>query len=120
MKPIDRRSFLQLAGAAGAAGLIRVPGIPSGLRVAHAAETAAAGSIIHGKSAGMIVHNAKLGVMETPLDALRTPHFTPKEILYNRTHFPVDGAGAWVATTDAAPKEMIDQWTIATHPARRR
>ena len=112
MRPIDRRSFLQLTGAAGAAGLIRIPGVSPGLRVAHAAETASASSIIHGKSAAMIVHNAKLGVMETPLQALRDAHFTSKEFLYNRTHFPVDGAGAWVATTDAPSREIIDQWAI--------
>lgn len=113
MRPIDRRSFLQLTGAAGAAGLIRVPGTSFGLRTAQAAEAPpSAETIIHGKSPGMIVHNAKLGVMETPLEVLRASHFTPKEVLYNRTHFPVTGDGAWVATTDAAPREMVDQWRI--------
>jgi hypothetical protein len=37
------------------------------------------------------VHNAKLGVMGTPLDLLREHKLTPPEILYNRTHFPVQG-----------------------------
>ena len=95
---IDRRTFLKAAGTAGAAaGLVHAPGI---IPFAHAAETPDAAEIIHGKSPEMIVHNAKLGVMETPLDMLRDHQFTPADILYNRTHFPVDGAGQWMATTE--------------------
>ncbi len=111
---IDRRTFLRVAGTAGAAaGLTGAPGLMS---FAQAAEQAAAkpnaAEIIHGKSAEMIVHNAKLGVMGTPLDLLREHQFTPKEILYNRTHFPVDGAGKWVATTEPADRETVQNWTI--------
>lgn len=105
----DRRTFLKLAGVAGAAGLVRLPGA---LPFAYAGEKADASAIIHGKSPQMIVHNAKLGVMETPLDMLRQHHLTPKEILYNRTHFPVDGAGKWMATTATAAPDVVKEWTI--------
>ncbi len=110
MLTIDRRHLLRLAGAAGAGGLLHVPGL---LSVAHAADSAPdASDIIAGKSAKMIVHNAKIGVMETPLDLLRGERYTPKDILYNRTHFPVDGSGKWVATTTAPSEEMVNGWSI--------
>lgn len=111
MRTIDRRSFLQLAGAAGAAGLVHLPDSPF-LRSARAAEAASVDSIIHGKSAKMIIHNAKLGVMETPLGVLRAAQRTPKEIAYTRMHFPVSGENAWHATIDPAPQAMIEQWRI--------
>jgi DMSO/TMAO reductase YedYZ molybdopterin-dependent catalytic subunit len=104
----DRRTFLKLTGMAGAAGLMRLPGSVSR---AYAAD-ANAPEIIAGKSGQMIVHNGKLGVMETPLDLLRQHQFTPKDILYNRTHFPVDGAGSWVATTAPAKPDVVQDWTI--------
>jgi DMSO/TMAO reductase YedYZ molybdopterin-dependent catalytic subunit len=107
---LDRRTFLKLTGLAGAASLVQIPGaVP---RAFAATDTPQAGAIINGKSAQMIVHNAKIGVMETPLDLLREHHFTPKEILYNRTHFPVDGAGSWVATIAPPPADMVQGWTI--------
>ena len=106
----ERRDFLRLAGLAGAAGLLRVPGSLSSAFAADAPP--AAGTVIAGKSAQMIVHNAKIGVMETPLDLLRGHAYTPKDILYNRTHFPVDGAGSWVATTAAPSVETTRDWTI--------
>jgi sulfite oxidase len=106
---LDRRNFLRLTGLAGAAGLMRMPGT---VPFAIAADAPNAGSVISGKSAQMIVHNAKLGVMETPLDILRAHPYTPKEILYNRTHFPVDGAGSWVATTAPAAADTARDWTI--------
>jgi DMSO/TMAO reductase YedYZ molybdopterin-dependent catalytic subunit len=111
MQNFDRRTFLKLAGMAGATGLARWPGV---VGLAHAADAPAPGapSIIAGKSDQMIVHNAKLGVMETPLALLREPHFTPKEILYNRTHFPVDGSGRWVATTQPMDASATQDWTI--------
>lgn len=107
---IDRRRFLQLAGFAGAAGLLP---LPAAVRSAFAADApASAPSIIAGKSAQMIVHNAKLGVMETPLGLLRDHAYTPKEILYNRLHFPVELNGGWVATTAPASAETTRDWTI--------
>ncbi len=109
MTTVDRRTFLQIAAAASATGLIRVPG---GMPLAYAADEASAAQIIAGKSAKMIVHNAKLGVMETPLELLRQYRITPKEILYNRTHFPVDGAGKWMATLAPADAAIVKDWTI--------
>lgn len=107
---IDRRRFLRMAGVAGATGLLPLPMAVRSALAADAKPTAE--SIIAGKSAQMIVHNAKLGVMETPLDLLRTHRFTPKEILYNRLHFPLELDGGWVATTAPASAEMTRDWTI--------
>lgn len=108
----DRRTFLKMAGMMGgaAAGAVTLPGAT---RLAHAADaTPDASAIIAGKSPKMIVHNAKLGVMETPLDMLREHRHTPGNILYNRTHFPVEGAGKWMATTDPADPEVTKDWSI--------
>ena len=111
MGHLDRRAFLKLAGVTGAAGLAKVPGA---MPLAHAADEAApnAPAIITGKSPQMIVHNAKLGVMETPLALLREQRFTPKEILYNRQHFPVNGSGNWVATLAPMDASVTQEWTI--------
>lgn len=105
---MERRTFLKLSGIAGVAGLVG----PGWWRSAIAAEGPNAADIIAGKSPQMIVHNAKLGVMETPLALLREHRFTPKEILYNRTHFPVDGAGKWMATTAPMKPEIAKEWTV--------
>ena len=57
---VSRREFGTLAGAAAAAGLTYslVPGLPG---IALAAEDSS--QIIKGKVSGMVVHNAKLGVV---------------------------------------------------------
>jgi len=102
---LSRREFGLLAGTAGLA-MGFAPGLT---RRALADEAANAAKIIAGKSSDMIVHNAKLGVMETPLALLRKYPHTPKEILFNRLHFPVDGERKWTATT-AAPE--FKDWTI--------
>ena len=109
MMIIDRRNVLRLAGAAGATTLV---GAPGAMRLAVAADAASAPDIIAGKSSKMIVQNAKLGVMETPLDLLRGKRYTPKDILYNRLHFPVDGSGSWVATTSPPSAETVNGWSI--------
>jgi sulfite oxidase len=108
---VSRRDLGRWAGAAGlAAGLA-----PAGARLALAQGTSAAqaavgsADIIHGKVPGMIVHNAKLGVMETPLTMLRKYQYTPKDVLYTRFHFPHEGDAEWFATT-AAPAAR--DWTI--------
>jgi DMSO/TMAO reductase YedYZ molybdopterin-dependent catalytic subunit len=106
----SRRTFLKAAGmVGGAAGLGGVPGLVS---IAQAAEKPNASQIIQGKSASMIVHNGKLGVMETPLDLLTGHRFTPVDLIYCRNHFPVDGAGKWTATTDPASHDTISNWVI--------
>jgi len=79
---VTRRQFNAFAGAAGVA---LGTGLP---RVAFTETTADSATIIKGKESGMIVHNAKLGVMETPLKDLRKHAITPKNILFNRLHFP--------------------------------
>lgn len=111
MRNLDRRAFLKLAGAAGATGLANLPGAVPFARGADAPAPSAP-SVISGKSPQMIVHNAKIGVMETPLELLRGQRFTPKDILYNRTHFPVDGAGKWVATTAPMDPSVTQEWTV--------
>ncbi len=104
---ITRRKFGQLAGAAGLAAAAS----PAMLRAALAA-TADSSEIIAGKASGLIIHNAKLAVMETPLPMLREHAHTPKEILYNRFHFPHEGNAAWYASTAPAPADMVKNWTI--------
>jgi len=102
---LTRRQFGKIAGTAGLA----LGASPLALRAAFAQEATDSAQIIAGKASGMIVHNAKLGVMETPLKLLREHAHTPKEILFNRLHYPHEGGAAWYATT-AAPK--MDNWTI--------
>jgi DMSO/TMAO reductase YedYZ molybdopterin-dependent catalytic subunit len=103
---LSRRDFGLMAGAAGLA-LGASPRFALPAFAADAAPDSAA--IIAGKASGMLVHNAKLGVMETPLVMLRKYEHTPKEILFNRLHFPHEGDAAWYATT-AAPNRP--DWTI--------
>ena len=106
--PISRRRFNALTGAAGVA-LGIVPAI-AGRALAKASMSA--DKIIHGKSAEMIVHNAKLGVTETPIALLRKYDHTPKEILFSRYHYPHEGDAAWYATTGQPPADIVKNWTI--------
>jgi len=102
---ITRRQFGTLAGVAGLA----LGASPAGLKSALAQEATDSAQIIAGKVSGMIVHNAKLGVMETPLTMLREHRITPKNILFNRLHYPHEGGAAWYATTDAP---NLENWSI--------
>jgi sulfite oxidase len=102
---INRRQFGALTGAAGLA----MGALPGLARSAYAEAAPDSAEIIAGKVPGLIVHNAKLGVMETPLSMLRQHDRTPKEILFNRLHYPHEGDSAWYATTAAANPE---NWTI--------
>jgi sulfite oxidase len=102
-----RRQFGLLAGTAGIA--LGAGGLP---RFAFGQATPDSAQIIHGKKAGLIIHNAKLGVMETPLVELRKYAHTPKEILFNRFHFGHEGEAAWYATTAAPSADMVKNWTI--------
>ncbi len=101
---MSRRQFNALAGATGVA---LGAGLP---RVALAAENAS--QIIPGKKADMIVHNAKLGVMETPLTELRKYDITPKSILFNRLHYPHEGNAAWYISLNAPSAEMVKNWNL--------
>ncbi|MGH8738864.1 MAG: hypothetical protein ACREVC_16020, partial [Burkholderiales bacterium] len=98
MGRMSRRQFGKLAGATAASGML--PGYA--LR-AFAVETA--DQIIPGKSAQMIIHNAKLGVMETPLTLLRQYAHTPKEILFCRFHYPHEGQAGWYASLNPPKRE---------------
>jgi len=102
---LTRRDFHRLAGAAGAEaafGAITPTAVLAGEKVSAA-------DLIPGKSPEMILHNAKLGVMETPLRLLREHAVTPKEIMFNRLHFPISGERHWTASLE--PVERPD-WTI--------
>jgi len=101
----SRRQFGKLAGAAGLAASVS----PGAIGIAFAQDAPDSASIIQGKASGMIVHNEKLGVMETPISLLREHDPTPKEILFNRLHFPHEGDAAWYATTDAPDRP---DWTL--------
>jgi len=102
---MSRRQFGILAGAAAAGMSMNM--LPRFMREAIAAESAA--DIIKGKSPEMIVHNAKLGVMETPLTLLRKYDHTPKEILFNRLHYPHEGQAAWYASLNAPQRK---DWSV--------
>jgi sulfite oxidase len=104
---INRRQFGALAGAAGLS--LGVGGIG---RTALAATGPDSAAIIQGKKSGLIVHNAKLGVMETPLTELRKHAITPKEILFNRLHFPHEGKAAWYGTVKAPSAEIVNNWNL--------
>jgi len=99
---ISRRDFGKLAGATAASAML-----PSYALRAFASVTA--DTIIPGKSAQMLIHNAKLGVMETPLTLLRQFAHTPKEILFCRYHYPHEGDAAWYASLNPAPRM---DWTL--------
>jgi len=99
---LSRREFAVLTGAA--AGMTLAPGFS---RLAFAAAETA-DQIVKGKNPAMIIHNAKLAVMETPLELLRNHALTPKSVLFNRLHFPHEGEAAWYATTDAPQRD----WTL--------
>ncbi len=106
-KGLSRRQFNTLAGAAGVA--VGTGGL-SGLAKAAGAPDSA--SIIHGKASGMIIHNAKLAVMETPLAELRKHEITPKNVLFNRFHYPHEGDAAWYVSEDPPSADMVKNWTI--------
>ncbi len=103
-KGISRRQFNKLAGI----GIMGAAVSPTAISVALA-EGENPASIIAGVNESMIIHNAKLGVMETPLQLLREHDITPKEIMFIRNHFPPEGRQAWMATTDAP---AIEDWDI--------
>jgi len=113
---VTRREFAKLVGLAG----LTLCAAPALVRKAVAANAPDSSVIIPGKASNMIVHNAKLGVMETPLPMLREHYITPKSIMYQRMHFPVSGANAWVDSTDAPDfKEWsIDVSGLVAHPAK--
>ena len=101
---MTRREFGKIAGV----GALGAALSTTTARMAFASSANPA-EIIGGVNDTMIVHNAKLGVMETPLQLLREHEITPKEIMYIRNHFPPAGKQAWMATNDAP---AIKEWNI--------
>ncbi len=101
---LTRREFGKIAGA----GVLGAAMASSVSRMALA-ETPNPSAIIKGVKDAMIIHNAKLGVMETPLTLLREHYITPKEIMYIRNHFPPAGKQAWYGTNDAP---AVQDWKI--------
>jgi sulfite oxidase len=101
---LSRREFNTFAGAAGLA--LAMP------QLSFAQGKPDSAQIIHGKKAGLIIHNAKLGVMETPVAELRKYAITPKDILFNRFHYPHEGKSAWYATTSAPSAEIVKNWKV--------
>ncbi|MDX1800605.1 MAG: sulfite oxidase [Marinobacter sp.] len=106
--PMSRRRFGALATAFG----MTIGLAPTMISRAFAQVRETADAIIHGKSPEMLIHNAKLGVTETPLELLRKYDHTPKDVLFTRYHFPHEGDAAWYATTAAPPARLVDDWTI--------
>ncbi len=101
---ISRRTFNTLAGAAS---------LSLGFgRTAFAADAPDSAQAILGKKSGLIVHNAQLGVMETPLVELRKYAHTPKEILFVRFHYPHGGNAAWYGTIAAPSAAEVDSWNL--------
>lgn len=108
---ISRRRFGIAAGAAGLTfGL--VPPLARRALAETMKKAASAAEVIRGKAAEMIVHNAKLGVTETPIALLRKYDHTPKEILFTRYHYPHEGNAAWYGTTAAPPAAIVKNWTL--------
>ena len=103
-KGVSRRQFNRLAGMTALGAAVS----PAAARMAFA-EGENPADIIAGVNDTMIIHNAKLGVMETPLQLLRDHDITPKEIMFIRNHFPPAGKQAWMATTEAP---QVDTWNI--------
>lgn len=89
--PIDRRDFLQTTSQLTLA-LVAAAGVgsPHAARAADAMPRAS--EFIPGKDDGLIVYNAKVGEIETPLAALRQHRLTPKELLFVRNNQVLPGS----------------------------
>jgi DMSO/TMAO reductase YedYZ molybdopterin-dependent catalytic subunit len=104
-KGLSRRQFNRIAGV----GVVGAAMAPAAARMALAEAAPNPADIIKGVNETMRIHNAKLGVMETPLQLLREHAITPKDLMYIRNHFPPEGRQAWMATTEAPD---ITEWDI--------
>jgi DMSO/TMAO reductase YedYZ molybdopterin-dependent catalytic subunit len=95
----DRRTFIaSSATALAATGWVRHA-------IAQEPATVTADKFIAGKDARLIVHNAKIGELETPLALLREHRITPADILFVRNNQVTEG-GLSLAPADA------DDWPI--------
>lgn len=109
-----RRQFLQglgaLAGAMAAPSGYGSPRAwsadpPAAAPAAGATRVADSAKLIHGKSAGMIVHNAAPLEIETPLELLREHAITPTELLFVRNN-------GGLADTDTLEPAPLAGWSI--------
>lgn len=80
---MKRRDVFRLAGVAAVAS---AGGLGPLVRSASAQDKMAPSQVIAGKSDALIVHNDRVGVMETPLEMLREHRITPPDILYVRNN----------------------------------
>lgn len=104
---ISRRELGRFAAASGLSlGLMSVATRMALAQTAQGAPDPA--DVIAGISPDMIVHNAKILVMETPLNVLRKYRHTPKEILFTRFHFPHEGQPEFATIAASSVKE----WAI--------
>ncbi|MDZ7704408.1 MAG: twin-arginine translocation signal domain-containing protein [Trueperaceae bacterium] len=70
---LDRRQFMRRLGVAATAAAA----LPHIGQYAFAQDSVMPSSIIAGKVDGLIVHNDRAGVLETPLELLREARVTP-------------------------------------------
>jgi DMSO/TMAO reductase YedYZ molybdopterin-dependent catalytic subunit len=82
MSPIDRREFLKQSGSLAVAAAV----LDARRLVGDDAATPNAAEFIAGKDRRLIVYNAKVGEIETPLELLRDHRITPKELLFVRNN----------------------------------
>ncbi|UCH24962.1 MAG: sulfite oxidase [Trueperaceae bacterium] len=100
---LERREILRLMGLT----TMATAGLPGILQYARAQdELKAASELIAGKSDLMIVHNDRVGVMETPLELLREHAVTPKDILYLRNNQILEPEGRNLGGVS------LDDWTV--------
>jgi len=82
---LDRRQFLTASAA-----LVVAASQAKGTSCALAAETA--DQVIPGKNPKLIVHNSKIGEIETPIELLRQNVVTPKDLLFIRNNQVLPGS----------------------------
>lgn len=101
---LDRRQFMRRLGVAATAAAA----LPHIGQYAFAQDSVMPSSIIAGKVDGLIVHNDRAGVLETPLELLREARVTPPDILYVRNNQILEPEGR-----DIAPvPDALDGWMI--------
>lgn len=100
---LRRRNVLRLAGLTSIAS---VTSFSSLMRSACAQDKMKASQVIAGKNDALIVHNDRVGVLETPLEMLREHEITPPDILYVRNNQIKEPEGR---SLEGAP---LAGWTI--------
>lgn len=109
MHALDRRQFLSASAA-----LVVAASQATGRLSAVAAETA--DQVIPGKSPKLIVHNSKIGEIETPIELLRQNVITPKDLLFIRNNQVLPGSMSLAPANQ--PDWSIDLTGLINAPAR--